>query len=222
MAVIVLDNFARIAAAEDLASDATPAPTNTPGNNWTTNSANQVVGATGGGFVNITGSTDWALLDVETAEQEVSAVITGTGTAEGAIAARATDASNTYLAAVRFDVGRVRLYRRVSGANTQLLSVNSAMSSGDTLSIKVTGSGATVTIEVKVNGSHIAGSPFSDTDGARLTSGNLAGLFALFSNTSTALFNADDFTVDDTLGGGGGGGLVIPVAMSSYRRRWAA
>lgn len=70
-----------------------------------------------------------------------------------------------------FDAGGSHvLYRIVSGALTSLGSFSGSMAAAPLLSMEVSGTGATVTIAVKMNGTHVTGSPFSDTSGSRLTS----------------------------------------------------
>jgi hypothetical protein len=92
----------------------------------------------------------------------------------------------------------IRLYKRISGVNTQLGSSDSAAASGDVIYLEIQGT----TIVVKKNGSHICGSPI-DASAEGIPSSGEMGINVLRS-TSGGTVKLDDFAAGDFSGGGGG------------------
>jgi len=85
------------------------------------------------------GTTDGAMatIDVGAADQTVSAVAVLVNGNYHGVVARMTDTNNFYLA--QGNNARTQLYKRVAGTYTQLGSNGAAISNGDTLTLRVSG-----------------------------------------------------------------------------------
>lgn len=84
--------------------------------------------------------------------------------------------------------GTADVYRRVAGTDSSLGSVAISGAANDTYAIEVSGSGATVTVNVYQNGSLLG--TFGDTNAARITAAGQCGMVAW------ALGTYDDFSVE--------------------------
>jgi hypothetical protein len=135
------------------------------------------------------------------------------GTTDGTpafLCIRATDRNNfigirhTTLASIGF-----QLIKFVTGSISVLGASNQVLSAGDILYLE----GSANTITFKQNGT------------TRITVGSVTDHNTVQTPGVCSNTTARDPWIDNWESnalGGGGGGLVIPVAMSSYRRRWAA
>ncbi len=109
---------------------------------------------------------------------------------------RGNGSGNGY--AVLWDDGAANgtLYRIIAGALTSLgtFAVTN-YNTNPVLSVECSGTGATVTIAVKVNGTHVTGSPFSDSNAARIVTPG-RGVFGFYNiSTTLAGMSVDSFTV---------------------------
>lgn len=111
-----------------------------------------------------------------------------------------------------YGTNNIEVYRRVSGAETLIGSITQTHADGDTYTLEVSGTGATVTLRVYRNGSLL--NTFTDTSGSRITS---SGRCAVITFHNGDLF--DDFLVEDLAGGSasvtGTGALAAPTATVS-------
>ncbi len=104
--------------------------------------------------------------------------ITFSGTAESLTqcdgpAARANGSGDFYWV-VKCSDNVLYVQRVIGGTPTLLTSCLDAVTTNDVLRLEVSGAGATVTLEVYINGSLSSCGTFSDTDGARILSGSPA------------------------------------------------
>jgi hypothetical protein len=95
-----------------------------------------------------------------------------------------------------FGTQDLELIRRVAGVNTTIDTRTQAHADGDTFGLEVTGTGATVTLKIYINGVQV-GADVSDSNAARITA---AGQTALWSFAANSFM--DDFSVDDLSAGG--------------------
>lgn len=107
-----------------------------------------------------------------TGNQDVTATVLVKGFNFAGVLARCSAVADTcYMARIETnETNEVRLYRVVAGTPTLLASWDDGLADGThTIRMRVTGNGATVSIEVQTNSNTVH--TFDDTDGARLTSG---------------------------------------------------
>lgn len=126
--------------------------------------------------------------------------------------ARMDTVANTFYYARWYTVGAtdvIQLYRFVAGAVTQLGSdVNANFTTGTTraLKLEVTGTGATVTVNVYIDGSGTPSITYPDTDATRITATGKAGFRLGYGGSSTpsdtTCLHLDNFSADDVGGGG--------------------
>lgn len=92
----------------------------------------------------------------------------------------------------------VDVFRRVAGVDSATLGTRTvAHANGDTLGLEVSGTGATVTLKVYVNGVQ-QGADILDTNAARIVAAGWGGLL-VWSNASN--YDFDDFSVDNLAAG---------------------
>lgn len=90
-----------------------------------------------------------------------------------------------------FGTQDIDLMRRVAGVNTSIATRTSAHADGDTFALEVTGTGATVTLKIFINGVQI-GADVADSNAARITAAGQTGHWSFAANSFM-----DDFSVDD-------------------------
>lgn len=111
-------------------------------------------------------------------------------------------AAETFYHVRRTNSTTLTLFRCVAGSFSSLATISNSAATPHTLRLEAAGTGATVTLTVKVDGSTVATHP--DSDASRITSGTRAGLRAGATGTSNS---ADDFAADAT----GSGTSVVPL-----------
>lgn len=134
-----------------------------------------------------------------TGDQDVTITCTpATSNSYGACARMSAVAATYYLA--KFDItqtNEVRLYRVVATTHTLIGSWDDGITAGThTLRIRVTGSGATISISVQSDSNTIH--TFDDTDALRITSGH-PGLYG-YTDSSTA--GISQWVLDDLISAG--------------------
>lgn len=103
-----------------------------------------------------------------------------------------------YYLDVENDAGTMTIYRRVSGADTQIVqATGQTLANGDVYKLQVSGTGATVTLKMFKNGSQV-GSTGSDSSGSRITGAAQTGILCWASGNQ----DFDDFLVEDVASGG--------------------
>lgn len=156
-------------------------------------------GASGAGLYYHTGApsgADYSVsADIWTGTNPVTAISN-----QGICARLSTSANSMYL--FRYSPSTYDLYRIIAGAATQLQTVaESAPAPGSTTPfyLSAEGTGATVTVTCKRNGTNPFGSAYSDTHADRIVSANKAGIRTNSgsSGTDIDLGHWDNFSADD-------------------------
>lgn len=96
-----------------------------------------------------------------------------------------------------FDTNTIEVYRRVTNVNTLLTSITATHADGDLIGLRVTGTGASVLLEVLVNGV-VVGS-VSDSNAARITAAGQTGHWSFVASSFMDDFSVDDLASGDTL-----------------------
>lgn len=94
-----------------------------------------------------------------------------------------------------FGTQDIEVIRRVAGVNTTIATRTQAHADGDLFALEVTGTGATVTLKVFINGAQV-GANIDDTNAARITAAGQTGFWNFAINSFM-----DDFSVDNLVGG---------------------
>jgi hypothetical protein len=185
MSTLFSDNFNR---ANSATIDATNWVEDASGN-WDLVS-NAVTSASGGQLVTTT-SAHAAVADCKATVTVPSAPAGFDG---GVMVRATTDGQNGYFLDAIRSAGSISVWRRVASADVQIGAdiTGLTIANGDTYSLEVSGSGATVTLKVYQNGVQ-KGSNFSDASGSRITTAGQAGIIDFTGATTTY----DDFLLED-------------------------
>jgi len=184
-----------------------------PGANWTgyfstwAIASNQVTVSTGatptGNQLEYTGSGS-SLADCSVAVKHIS-----TASNPGGVTARRASGVDTHYIWRVYTDGGWELCRKITGSITVVLNdggTKLTLVSGAIIKLTVTGSGATVTLDMNYNG--VAVTTYNDTDGSRIT---VAGVSGIYGHVDGTIF--DDFVLDDLTVGGNDLSTVVGRAL---------
>ncbi len=152
-------------------------------------------------------NTDYSDADIGSADYYVQAIFNGGTQTYCGVHARENSSGNTFYEFRRDPDGSINLYRSVGGSETLLRTGSASAPSNSLYRIEVSGTGATVHIVCKINGTEVL-TAYDDTDGSRITAQGFAALRMYETNYPSSFSTAEDFEAGP-LGGGGGGKPTI-------------
>lgn len=157
-----------------------------------------VLACSSGAFraINTTVTAHAAIADVMVTAKRASVTFDGCLIARSSMNGATSTAGDCYFMNI-FETDSLEFFRRIGSSSNLLGSTFTGVthSNGDTFSLKVTGTGATVTLTGYINGVQVA--TLGDSSGARILVPGQTG-FVGFNASS----RYDDFSVDNLLGGG--------------------
>lgn len=195
MAVIFSDDFNRASLGTTNWSDET--------GTWSIESSTILACSTGSFRVlNTTTTAHAAIADVMVTAKRASATGDWGIIARSSMSGATSTTGNCYIFNI-YETDTVEFIRRIGNTSNTIGTAFTGVphANGDTYSLKVTGSGATVTLTGYINGVQVA--TVGDTAGNRITVAGQTG-FVGFNSSS----RYDDFSVDDL----SGGAIVNPMA----------
>jgi hypothetical protein len=157
--------------------------------------SNAVTSASAGQLITTT-SAHAAIADCKATAKCVSAPAGFDG---GLMVRATTDGLNCYFLDAIRSAGTLSVFRKVANVDTQLGAdiTGLTIANGDTYTLEVSGTGATVTLKAYQNGVQ-RGSNFTDSSGSRITSAGQTGIIE-FTGASVTW---DDFLAENLVAGG--------------------
>lgn len=183
MTVIFSDDFAAALNTTNWQDEASPTV-------WSTGSGVLACSTNNFRVLETTTTAHAAIADVLVTVKRSSATFDGCVIARSSVSDATSTTGNCYFLNA-FDTNTLQFFRRIGSVNTQVGSnVTATFANGDTFGLKVTGTGATVTLTAYVNGIQVG--TIGDTSGPRIVVAGQTGVVGFNLNS-----RYDDFSVDD-------------------------